>query len=144
MNRETDDYSLPYMIARSRMDGPLYLDSFTPEKFMDPAVRRLMDKITVAQNPRCVGLGPYRLTVRTKSGGELVKEWLPAAHEAGNFNTPMSDDEITAKYNRACAFMHIADEQRDRARIQWSNLRAIKDIAEPMRTLAKFGKPLPL
>ena len=56
----------------------------------------------------------------------------------------MSDDDITAKFKRACAFRHVSDAQRDQALAQWWNLRAVKDVAEPMRTLAKFGRPLPL
>jgi hypothetical protein len=57
---------------------------------------------------------------------------------------PMSREEITAKFNRICTFMHVTDQQKDRALAQWSNLRAVKDIAEPMRGLASFGRPRPL
>jgi 2-methylcitrate dehydratase len=143
-NRETADHSMPYMIARSLMDGELYLDSFTPEKFMDPAARRLMEKITMSANPRCAGLGPYRMTVRKKSGEVMTKEWLPATVEPGGFHTAMTEQDIVNKLNRVCAFMHVADDQRDRARAAWSNLRSVRDIADPMRDLARFGRPKPL
>jgi len=53
----------------------------------------------------------------------------------------MTHEEIVAKFNRVCAYMSIPNEQRDRARAAWGNLRAVKDIAEPMRELARFGKP---
>ena len=76
--------------------------------------------------------------MRTKTGGELVKETLV------RLNTPMTRQEIIAKFNRVCAFMSVSDEQRDRARGEWSNLRAVRDIAEPIRALAHFGRPLPL
>jgi hypothetical protein len=56
----------------------------------------------------------------------------------------VTHDEIITKFNRVLSFMHVADAQRDRALLQWSNLRAIEDIAEPMRNLAKFGRPAPL
>jgi hypothetical protein len=56
----------------------------------------------------------------------------------------MSDEEIAAKFDRACAYMSVANGQRDRARTEWANLRAVKDISVPMRTLANFGRPLPL
>jgi hypothetical protein len=38
----------------------------------------------------------------------------------------------------------VSDAQRDRALGEWWDLRAVKDIAEPIRTLAKFGNPKPL
>jgi hypothetical protein len=58
--------------------------------------------------------------------------------------TPMTHQDIIAKFNRVCAFRSVSDQQRDRAREQWLNLREVPDIAEPMQTLANFGKPLPL
>jgi hypothetical protein len=56
----------------------------------------------------------------------------------------MTRDEIFAKFNRVCGYMHVADAQRDHALAQWSNLRAVKDITEPIRGLANFGRPVPL
>ena len=137
-NRETADHSMPYVIAVALIDGDVYLDSFTPKRIQDPAVRRLMEKITVGPDPSLTYQGAARLTVRTTTGGELVKETLV------RLSTPMTRQEIIAKFNRVCAFMSVADEQRDRARAEWSNLRAVRDIAEPIRALAHFGRPLPL
>jgi len=137
-NRETADHSMPYVIAVALIDGDVYLDSFTPTRIQDPAVRQLMEKITVGPDPNLTYQGAARLTVRTKTGGELVKE------TAVHLNTPMTRQEIDAKFNRVCAFMSVSDEQRDRARAAWSNLSAVRDIAEPIRGLAHFGRPLPL
>ena len=137
-NRETADHSMPYVIAVALIDGDVYLDSITPKRIQDPAVRRLMEKITVGPDPRLTYQGAARLTVRTKAGGELVKETLV------HLNTPMTRQEIVAKFNRVCTFMSVSDEQRDRARAEWQNLSAVRDIAEPIRALAHFGRPLPL
>ena len=137
-NRETADHSMPYVIAVALIDGDVYLDSFTPKRIQDPAVRRLMEKITAGPDPKLAYQGAARLTVRNKTGGELVKETLV------HLSTPMTRPEIVAKFNRVCAFMSVADEQRDRSRAEWSNLLAVRDIAEPIRALAHFGRPLPL
>ena len=40
-NDETADHSVPYVIARHLLSGHIYLDSFTEDKFMDPAARAL-------------------------------------------------------------------------------------------------------
>jgi 2-methylcitrate dehydratase len=137
-NRETADHSMPYVIAVALIDGDVYLDSFTPKRIQDPVVRRLMEKITIGPDPSFTYQGVARLTVRNKTGGELVKQTLV------HLNTPMTRQEIVAKFNRVCAFMSVADEQRDRSRAEWSNLSAVRDIAVPIRALAHFGRPLPL
>jgi 2-methylcitrate dehydratase len=141
-NRETADHSLPYVIARALLDGEIYLNSFGSEKIAEPRLRRLMSITTVRPNTDAAAglslVGVIRLTVRTKTGGELVKE------TSLDSNTPMTRQEIVAKFNRVCAFRHVTDAQVEHAREQWLNLRAVQDIAEPVRTLAHFGQPLPL
>jgi 2-methylcitrate dehydratase PrpD len=130
------------VIARALIDGEIYLDSFSREKFMEPEVRRLMAITTVRPNSGSeAGLtlvGTTRITVRTKTGGELVKEI------ALNSNTPMTHPEIVAKFNRVCSFRQVTNAQRDRCQQQWLNLPAVQDIAEPLHTLANFGQPSPL
>lgn len=142
-NRETADHSLPYEIARALIDGEIWIDSFAPEKLTEPAVRALMDKITASVNPDYSYHGQMRMTVRTKNGAELVRE-IGRSNTGISLGTPVTHDEIVAKFNRVFAFMNVSDRQRERALTQWSNLRAVDDIAEPMRNLARFGRPLPL
>ena len=137
-NRETADHSLPYIVARALIDGEIYLGSFTSEKFMDPEARRLMANTTIAPNNNFTYMGQNRITMRTKAGKVMTKE------TSVRIVTQMTRQELVAKFHRVCNFMHVTDDQRDRALAEWSDLRAVKDIAEPMRTLAKFGKPLPL
>ncbi len=49
-NRETADHSAPYNVARMLLDGQIYFDSFTKEKYMDPKAHELMSKITFSPN----------------------------------------------------------------------------------------------
>ena len=135
-NKETADHSLPYIVSRMILDKQIYLDSFTKEKYMDPAVRELMNKVTIyPHNDPAFGNGT-RITVRKKSGEERVFTGKPA--------TPMSHDEIVAKYNRICDLKEISKDQADRAREQWMSLKDCKDIADAIQVIAKFGKPRPL
>ena len=76
------------------------------------------------------------VTVRKKSGEQRV--FMGAAVP------PMSRDELIQKHDRLADFMQVSTEQRERARKQWMNLRACKDIGEAMQTIAKFGQPKPL
>jgi 2-methylcitrate dehydratase len=145
-NRETADHSMPYMLARALMDGEIYLDSFSTEKFMDPAARELMAKMTFWPQPDWSGNAPARITIRKKSGAEKSWDSFNGVRNApaGQVNTPMTDEEIASKFNRVSAYMHVATDQRDRARAMWGNLRAVKEIGEAMRTLATFGRPAAL
>ena len=45
--RETADHSLPYIFARTLVDGPITTRSYTDDKVRDPALRPLMSKIKV-------------------------------------------------------------------------------------------------
>jgi len=142
-NRETADHSLPYEIARALIDGEIWIDSFDPDKLMEPAVRALMEKITASVNPDYSYHGQMRITVRTQSGAELVRE-LGKDNTGISLGSPVTHDEIIAKFNRVFAFMNVSDRQRERSLAQWSDLRAVEDITEPMQNLARFGRPMPL
>ena len=82
--------------------------------------------------------GQLRLTIRNRAGAELVKETTIG------YKRPLTHEEIVAKFDRVCAFRQVSDAQRAQALTQWLNLRTIRDIAEPINTLATFGRPVPL
>jgi 2-methylcitrate dehydratase len=128
-NRETADHSMPFTLAVALLDGEIWYTTFSPSRFLnDPKVRQLMQKITVVENPD-FALRQSRITVRKKSGSELVKDAVEAK--------PMLRDEIHAKFDRVCADK-ISREDRERVRAAWSNLRTARDLSEPIATLAAF------
>jgi 2-methylcitrate dehydratase len=147
-NRDTADHSIPYVIARNLIDGDSYLDAFAPEKlpYRDPVVRALMDKINLYPVAEWQGNGTARIVIKKKSGEERYWDTHDGNRNPGDESQfkQMSDEDITNKFKRAAAFRHIAEAQRDQALAQWWDLRAIADIAIPMKTLASFGRPLPL
>jgi len=130
-NRETADHSMPYNIARHLIDGYIYLDSFAKEKYMDPKARELMNKITC--HPGVPSKPQSYLTVRKKSGEEKVFNSGPRPTRARA--------DLVAKYDRLAEFGGINKDQAARARDQWMNLRAVKDIGEAIQIVAKFGNP---
>ena len=136
LNEETADHSLAYCYARLLLDGEIFLDSYSKEKMTDPAVRALMQKITIQENP---DLKNDRVTVRTKSGKELTQE------SGMYYDEPMTVDDVNKKFDRICAYKSVTNAQRDLIRTTWKDLRSVKDIGDPIRaTLAHFGKPQPL
>ncbi len=145
-NRETADHSVPYVLAQALISGDSYLDAFKPEKFKDPAVHALMNKMTLGPVAGWGGLGTARITIRKNSGEEKIFDTYGGVRNPGlnEYRKLMSEEDITNKFNRACAYKQVTDAQRDRARAAWGNLRAVKDIGEAIQTLAQFGRPLPL
>jgi 2-methylcitrate dehydratase len=133
-NRETADHSMPYNIARHLIDGSIYLDSFTKDKYMDPKARDLMNKIKC--HPSVPGKEGYYLIVRKKSGEEKKFNNTPSPNRTRT--------DLIAKYNKLADWGGINRDQAARAREQWSNLRSVKDIGEAIQTVAKFGNPKPL
>ena len=146
-NRETADHSLPYVIARALIDGDVYLDSFNdPAKVNDPAARALMAKTTMAPVSWVGrGYGPGRLTIVKKTGETKYFDVYNGDRDLKLSDyIPMSEQEIMDKFTRVCAFKKIANGQRDQAHKAWSDVSALKDIGDAMKTLAKFGQPKPL
>jgi 2-methylcitrate dehydratase len=127
-NRETADHSMPFTVAVALIDGEVWLSSFSPQRYLDPAIRQLMRKITVVANPS-FGLRQSRITVRKATGEELVKDSVEAK--------PLTAEEIHAKFDRICAGV-VSNAERDRVRVAWSALRHARDLAEPIATLAAF------
>jgi 2-methylcitrate dehydratase len=143
--RETADHSLPYMLAVSLVDGGITLDSYRPERFLDPALRPLMRKITVAaaedlteirdQNMGVTKPHPVRVCFRDVEGRELREELM---YHKGHYRDPMSHDELDAKFDLACHGVVDGEEQALIKKAWWSIAEA-GDVAEPMRLLAGFS-----
>lgn len=110
--RETADHSFPYCVAVALLDGRVTLQSFTPARLRDTAVRHLMQKVRVVRQPEFVTrypeAMPTRITVTTEAGKTYMKQVdIPLGHP-GN---PMSDRDLEAKLRR------LASRRLDRARV---------------------------
>ena len=145
-NRETADHSMPYMLARAIMDGEIYLNSFTKEKYTDPACRALMAKMKFYPNAEWTGNAPARITIRKTTGEEKSWDSFNGVRHSpqGQVNTPMTDDEINSKFERVSKYFSIDSAQQEQARKNWENITELPDIGRAIGTLAKFGKPQPL
>jgi 2-methylcitrate dehydratase len=149
-NRETADHSLPYIVARALMDGDVYLDSFLDRsKVDDPAVRALMAKITMAGvsgwESNGQNNGPGRLTVVKKSGETKYFDTYNGVRALTlDDHPPFTEEEMMDKWTRVCGFKKVDNGQRDRAYKLWTNLSAVRDFGDAMKSMAKFGQPRPL
>ncbi|MFN0198661.1 MAG: MmgE/PrpD family protein [Planctomycetaceae bacterium] len=99
--RETADHSLPYCTAVALLDGDVTLRSFDDDRLHDPRVLKLLDKIKIhrdaeltARYPKGI---PNRLVAKLANGQMITAEnEFPRGHD----QNPMTDPEVTAKFQR--------------------------------------------
>lgn len=109
-------FSIQYATARALLDGPPRLRHFEGEAFLEPAVRELLERTSVAAYPPTGAVGSHEesnemaadIAVVTKSGQTLN---MHAPHQLGRGGKdPMSDAEIWEKYSD-CAGRLLPKEQ---------------------------------
>jgi 2-methylcitrate dehydratase len=97
--RETADHSLPYVTARAMFDGDINNESFSEQKFRDPAILAFMQKIKVAEDPaltaRTGGAVPTRVTATLFDGKQIIRE---VDHAPGFVARPMNRSEVERKF----------------------------------------------
>jgi 2-methylcitrate dehydratase len=117
--REMADHSVPYLMSIALVDGVVDLDSFRSERYLDPALRPLMERVTIYQDPGYRARYPAELTnsltVTTTSGAQVR---VDIAHPHGHPENPLSTAEINAKFDelvrRAAVSAQPCEELRER------------------------------
>lgn len=97
--RETADHSIPYVVAVALTDGRIVRESFSPERIADPALRPLMNKISISEDREITknwrSDPAHEVEVRLKGGG--VRR-LRASRAPGHALNPVSDERLGAKF----------------------------------------------
>ena len=113
--RETADHSIPWLVSQAFLEGSVTPGSFTDDRIANPALRDIMSRMTLSEEPdytaRYPGEYNCRITI-TGRGGEAH-----SAHTAwpkGHRSNPMSDAEVEEKF-RSFAGVELTSDQCDRA-----------------------------
>jgi 2-methylcitrate dehydratase len=139
--RETADHSLPYLLALALLDGEISQASFVPERVLDPALRPLMNRIAITENPDFTKAFPAeircRLTIRRRSGGEVVAE---QAYPRGHAMNPASDADLDRKFDGLVAALPPAEvEPANRLREALWRFETVDDVASLLEPLGEFS-----
>jgi 2-methylcitrate dehydratase len=133
--RETADHSFPYCVAVALLQGHVTLQSFGPKRLHDPALRDLMKKIRVVQQPELMGRYPKTMPTRIRVKTEAKKPYMSQVDlPVGHPGNPMADRDLETKFRR------LAAGRLNRPRIDrliefvW-NLDRVKDIGTLMPLL---------
>ena len=97
--RETADHSIPYLVAAALADGGVTPATFARSRIQDPALRPLMKKLTVVEEPEFTRRYPAesctRVEVTTTDGRRVVAE---TSHPKGHRRNPLTDGEVERKF----------------------------------------------
>jgi 2-methylcitrate dehydratase len=78
-------------------------ESFSTERIRDPALRQLMQRIRIEENPRFTRQYPSKLVteieVLARHGEKLA---LRASYPKGHAHNPLSDSEVDLKFMSLC------------------------------------------
>lgn len=98
-------YSLPLCLAVAIREGTILPEHILPQSFDTPEVWDLVDKITLTEDQGLTAIFPAQrlavVTIDTRDGRSLKSD---PTNARGNFDAPLSDDELLAK----CA-AYVAD-----------------------------------
>jgi 2-methylcitrate dehydratase len=97
--RETADHSLPYIFAKTLVDGTITLAAFEESAYRDATLRPLMNKIHVYLDPDVDELYPTTISLKIKattSTGRLIELW--PRDPVGHPNKPMTDEDVKKKF----------------------------------------------
>ena len=97
--RETADHSMPYLVAAAWQDGEVTPATFAQSRIQDPALRPLIKKLTIVEEPEFTRRYPAescsRIEVKTTDGRRMAAE---TNHPKGHRRNPLSDREVEGKF----------------------------------------------
>jgi 2-methylcitrate dehydratase len=97
--RETADHSIPYLVAAALRDGDVTPATFAASRIQDPALRALIGRLTVVEEPDFSRRYPdescTRVEITTTGGRRLTAE---TSHPRGHVRNPLTDAEVETKF----------------------------------------------
>jgi 2-methylcitrate dehydratase len=136
--RETADHSLPYCVSAALQYGAVGLPQFDESHLQDRALRVLIKRTTVTEDPELTALYPKRIgnaiEVTTRSGKYVKRVDFPKGHP----NNPMSDLEIEEKFKTLCEG-RIPTRRVNRILASIWSLERIADIRKWTAELGKWS-----
>ncbi|MDP3999716.1 MAG: MmgE/PrpD family protein [bacterium] len=101
--KESADHSLFYIMAVTLLDGEMTLKQYAPERYNDPAVLQLIDKMSDVQetpkfNEAYLNREKPAFPLRCKVIGYPIPYTVEVEFPKGHFANPLTDDELVEKF----------------------------------------------
>ena len=140
-------FSMEYAIAATIIDGTVGFSSFTDDAVSRPAVRELMERLDVAEDPRC-GVGedgvtlPNTYGIGTRGYVEITIEKTDGTREVKRVYAPLGSaarelswDDLEAKFNDCAAEAGVDPHTAHKAFNALADIESLADITETIATL---------
>jgi len=117
-SRETADHSLPYIVAAALADGDVSAKQFDSERFTDPKLLALVQRVKVERHPELSSRYPEAVanivTVRPRNGRAFSER---VDYPRGHARNPLTDAEVEAKYHSLAD--SVVDRKRADTLLRW-------------------------
>ena len=135
--RETADHSLPYIFAKTLIDGTITLAAFEPSAYGNPSIRPLMSKIRVRLDDEVNSLYPKTISMKIKAttkSGRSIELW--PRDPLGHVNKPMEDEHIREKFVQTVTPI-LGTEYAAKIQQHWWSIRdaSASDVSEALSLL---------
>jgi len=131
-NKETADHSAYYVTAIAIIDRQLSPAQYSAEKYVDPKVKQLIDKINIEINPDLDRFG--RAGITEINLGQNKKFSCRIDYPKGHPKNPMDDDELRNKFHSLVG--KFFDEKRENKLVddifQLEKLQDIRQLIEQL------------
>jgi 2-methylcitrate dehydratase len=122
-------------VVAALTDGEISEKTFTPERFRDPQVLDLLQRVTLEEDPHYTREFPKTFHCTIEVTGRSGQKWVrhrknPKGHPAN----PMSDTEIEEKFLRLTAEMLTQKQAQNALSLLW-RLEEIGDVCEVIKAL---------
>lgn len=124
-NKETADHSSYYLTAIAVIDRQIGPDQFTSEKYRDPRVLALIDKIVLRGDPALDKARPAGISEILTKQGQLYR--CRVDYPRGHARNPMTDEEIADKF-KGMALKRMKESQIEQLVETVFSLEKIEDL----------------
>src|SRR6266404_6325316 len=135
-SRETADHSFYYLAAVALLDGELTTAQFEDDRWLQPSITALMERITVRTDPSLnkytPGSFPCVLQITTANNESRIVEF---PYPKGHPKNRMSSAEVEGKF-RGCTRAVLSEEQQTKIIALIDGLEKLRSINELMNQLA--------
>jgi 2-methylcitrate dehydratase len=130
-NKETADHSAPYIAAVAVIERAMGLDQYSDDRYKDPKVHALIDKVTMTPGPELDNLAAV-VEIERKDGRTFTARADPPK---GDYRNRMTDAEVEAKF-RSMARKRLSEKRMTEVIECVSRLETLGNTATLLRMLA--------
>jgi 2-methylcitrate dehydratase len=135
-SRETADHSFYYLTAVTLLDGELTQAQFEEERWLEPSIKTLMERISIRSDPSLnvytPGSYPCVIQLTTEKGtGRTVEVFYPKGHP----KNPMASSDVEAKF-RGCTRSVLSEAEQTKIVSLVYNLENLTSVNVLMDCLA--------